>query len=115
MNPQNDVQTHYEKLYCKSGTCSFCFKVSKLCFEFEPTLHDDWTDENNKPILCQECDDLCWIHERPVINTPHSACVCEPRQNAVSQHEVSQNAVGQNAVSQHTVSQHEVSQHTVRQ
>ena len=84
MNNQNDVDPnpiHFEKLYCKAGTCSFCFKVSKLCFEFEPTLDDDWTDENNKPILCQECDDLCWIHERPVLNTPHSACVCEPIQH----------------------------------
>jgi hypothetical protein len=74
---------HYEKpLYCKEGTCSFCFKPSQLCFEFEPTLDDDWSDENNKPILCQECDDLCWIHERPVINTPQSACVCELREEA---------------------------------
>ena len=108
MNNQNDVDPiHYEKLYCKTGTCSFCFKVSKLCFEFEPTLDDDWTDENNKPILCQECDDLCWIHERPVLNTPHSACVCEPRQNAVTQHAVTQDAVTQHAVTQNTVTQEE--------
>ena len=68
---------HYEKpLYCKEGTCLFCFKFNTLCTEFEPDLVEDWDDANNNPILCQECDDLCWIHERPVRGTPHTACCC---------------------------------------
>jgi hypothetical protein len=66
---------HYEKqLVCKAGTCSFCFKFSNLCADIEI---DFWEDENNHPILCQECDDLCWVHERPVKDAPHTSCVCE--------------------------------------
>jgi hypothetical protein len=64
-------------LYCKNGTCSYCGKYGELCMELEPDMVEEWEDENNKPILCQECDDLCWIHERPVINTPLTACCCE--------------------------------------
>ena len=79
---------HYEKpLVCKEGTCLFCFKYSKLCTEFEPDLVEDWDDENNNPILCQECDDLCWIHERPVQGTPLSACVCEHGQASEQEQE----------------------------
>ena len=104
---------HYEKpLFCKVGTCSFCFKYSELCTEFEPDLVEDWDDENNHPILCQECDDLCWIHERPVLNTPLSACVCfQPMQNEV-QNEVTQNEVEPNEVV-NEVTPNEVTQNEV--
>ena len=68
---------HYEKpMYCKSGTCSFCGKFSQLCAEFDSDLLEDWEDQNNNPVLCQECDDLCWVHERRVRDTPHTACCC---------------------------------------
>ena len=113
---------HYEKpLFCKVGTCSFCFKYSELCTEFEPDLVEDWDDENNHPILCQECDDLCWIHERPVLNTPLSACVCfQPMQNEVVNevatnqvvNEVTQNEVATNQVV-NEVTQNEVTPNEV--
>ena len=66
-------------MYCKEGTCSFCGKFSTLCSDIEQESVENWGDVNNNPILCQECDDLCWVHERPVNNTPSTACVCEMR------------------------------------
>ena len=76
LNTESPV--HYERpLYCKANTCSYCGKSSPLCMELDPDMVEEWEDENNHPILCQECDDLCWIHERPVVDTPHTACCCE--------------------------------------
>ena len=67
---------HYENpMHCKSGTCSFCGKFSQLCAEIDAYLVEEW-DKNNNLIMCQECDDICWVHERRVHDTPHTACCC---------------------------------------
>ena len=72
-----DDPVYYDErqLVCSPNTCSFCGKFNTLCSELDKEMIEDWTKETN-PFLCQECDDLCWVHERPVINTPLKACVC---------------------------------------